>query len=80
MLADLTIKEYLHETASSKPVPGGGSAAALGASLAAGLVEMVAGLTVGRNGFEAVDRQMKEILAQASALRGQCSLSIDKDT
>jgi formiminotetrahydrofolate cyclodeaminase len=80
MYADLTIKEFLNETASSKAVPGGGSVAALGAALAAGLVEMVAGLTIGRKGFEAVDDQMREVAASVSVLKDQCNLSIDKDT
>ena len=80
MYAELTIKEFLNETASAKAVPGGGSVAALGAALAASLVEMVAGLTIDRKGFEAVSDQMREIASSASKLKDQCNLSIDKDT
>ena len=80
MFAEMTIRDFLKETASSKAVPGGGSAAALSAALAASLVEMVAGLTMGRKGFEDVDEQMKSIAASASVLKEQCCLSIDKDT
>ena len=48
MLADLTIKDFLAETAGSAPVPGGGSISALNGAIAAALTEMVAHLTVGR--------------------------------
>lgn len=80
MYADLAIKDYLRETASSTPVPGGGSVAALSASLAAALVEMVAGLTAGRSGFEAVAPEMENILHTAAALRSRCVEDIDRDT
>ena len=79
MLAELSIKEFLKEAASSSPVPGGGSAAALSAALAAGLSEMVAGLTVGRKGFEEFDEEMKKIATSAAILRDRCSENIDRD-
>lgn len=79
MYADLSIKDYLKETASSAPVPGGGSVAAVGASLAAALSEMVAGLTVGRKGFEAVHAEMEEICAAAADMRMRCAEDIDRD-
>lgn len=48
MLKDLNIVEFANETASDSPAPGGGSIAALNASMAASLLAMVAGLTVGK--------------------------------
>ncbi|MGD8720712.1 MAG: cyclodeaminase/cyclohydrolase family protein, partial [Desulfobacterales bacterium] len=79
MYADLSIKEYLKQTASAAPVPGGGSVAALSASLAVALAGMVAGLTVGRKGFEAVEQEMKETAAAAADLLNRCVEDIDRD-
>ena len=79
MYADLSLRDYLQETASSNPVPGGGSVAALSASLAAALAEMVAGLTVGRSGFETVQTEMEEICRETAALRIRCIEDVDRD-
>lgn len=79
MLSELTVKEFLKAAASSTPIPGGGSAAALAAALAAGLSEMVAGLTVGRKGFEEFEEEMTEIAASAATFRDRCSENIDRD-
>ncbi len=44
----LTLKEYLDKLSSDAPVPGGGSVSAYAASLAMGLSQMVARITLGR--------------------------------
>jgi formiminotetrahydrofolate cyclodeaminase len=80
MLAELTIKEFLEKTASGFPVPGGGSVAALSAALAASLTEMVAKLTIGKEGYETVADEMKAVAQEASKLRLKLVQAIDNDS
>lgn len=79
MLADCTIKDYLDKAAAGTAVPGGGSVAALNAALAAALTEMVANLTIGKKGYEAVENDMKALADRAAKLRIKLTGSIDKD-
>lgn len=79
MLADLTIQEFLAKTASHSPVPGGGSVAALCASLAASLTEMVANLTIGKKGYESIEQEMKTIAKDAYRYRKKLAQDIDND-
>jgi formiminotetrahydrofolate cyclodeaminase len=79
MLADHKITEYLEKAAAGTAVPGGGSVAALNAALAAGLTEMVANLTIGKKGYEAVEDEMKTIAEEASQLRTKLTAAIDQD-
>ncbi|MEE9496269.1 MAG: cyclodeaminase/cyclohydrolase family protein [Desulfobacterales bacterium] len=79
MLSNLKITKFLEKTAEGTAVPGGGSIAALNAAISAGLSEMVANLTIGKKGYEAVQKEMKEITAAASKLRKKLVKDIDKD-
>ena len=79
MLKDLSITEFLQQTASAEPLPGGGCTAALNAALAAGLTEMVANLTIGRKEFQSVEDDMKKIAQAAADLRQKLEIDIDND-
>ena len=79
MLKDLTIKEFLEQLASSEPVPGGGSVAALSSGLSVALVQMVANLTIDKKGYEAVNEEMKNIKAAVEPKINEFMDLIDKD-
>lgn len=72
--------QFLERTASGAPVPGGGSIAALCAAVSASLSEMVANLTIGRKGFEAIEYEMKEIAKDAFNYREKLVYDIDRDS
>ncbi len=79
MLIDHKITEYLDKVAAGTAAPGGGSVAALNAALAASLTEMVANLTVGKKGYEAVEEEMEALAGKASQLRKKLAAAIDQD-
>ncbi len=79
MLTDLKVNEFLEQTASGIPVPGGGSVSALSAALGAGLTEMVANLTVKKKGYEAVEARMQDIAEKGRCLRNKLAAAADKD-
>ncbi len=74
-----TLVEFSEETASSGPVPGGGSIAAYSGALAAALSEMVANLTIGKKKYEDVEEEMKLIVEKAEMIRTNMLDNIDKD-
>jgi formiminotetrahydrofolate cyclodeaminase len=79
-LVKLNIRMFLDELASSSPAPGGGSVAALSGALGAALSSMVCNLTRGKQGYEAVQEEMKYILEKSESLRKDLTELIDKDT
>ena len=79
MLADLTVKDFLAQTASDAPVPGGGSVSALCGATACALIEMVAGLTVGKKGYEEQTEAMTALMSEMSAKREELLRAIDED-
>ncbi len=78
-LTVLSIEEFLAETASSSPAPGGGSVAALAGALSAALASMVAKLTDGEK-YADVSAEMKEIAQRAEKLKDGLCACIRKDT
>ena len=68
-LVEQRVIDFVAATASKEPTPGGGAIAALTAATGAALVEMVANLTFGKKGYEAVQTEMEELQAKAEAIR-----------
>ena len=79
MLNTLKLTKFLEKIAAGTAAPGGGSVAALNAALAASLTEMVANLTVGKKGYEASEKDMREISAKARKFREKLVKDIDHD-
>lgn len=70
---------FVGRVASPAPTPGGGSVAALAGSLGAALAGMVAGLTIGKKKYAAVDAEMRDIASEASTLRVQLRELVQRD-
>ncbi|MEO8251227.1 MAG: cyclodeaminase/cyclohydrolase family protein [Chloroflexota bacterium] len=68
-LTDMTMGVLTERLASSDPVPGGGSAAALAGAMAAALVAMVAELTSGRPAYAAHEAEIAGMRGDALARR-----------
>ena len=79
MLKDLGLKEFIAQTASNEPVPGGGSIAALSGGISASLAEMVANLTIGKKKYVEVEEEMKIVAAKLEKLRYEFLDMIDED-
>ena len=70
---------FLDELAGGNPTPGGGSAAAYSAAMGAGLVAMVARLSIGKKKYAEVEPEMKDVLEKAEALRVKLTKAVDED-
>jgi len=79
MMRNKNLEEFSRETASSEPVPGGGSIAAYSGALAAALSETVANLTIGKKKYEEVEGEMKLIVQKAELIRTNMLDNIEKD-
>lgn len=74
------ITGFLDTVAAPTATPGGGAVAALAGALAAALAHMVAGLTIGKKKYAAVEAEMRAILTQAQALRQELAAAIAADS
>jgi len=74
-----SVSGFIASVASSNPVPGGGSVAAHAGALAAALAQMVAGLTIGKKKYVAVDAEMKEVALKAVSLGNALAALVKRD-
>jgi glutamate formiminotransferase/formiminotetrahydrofolate cyclodeaminase len=77
--ASPTLTAFTASVAAPTPAPGGGSVAAHAAALGAALVQMVAGLTVGRKKYAAVDAEMQQVRDDAKALGARLEALVQED-
>ncbi|MFQ6069113.1 MAG: glutamate formimidoyltransferase [Candidatus Aminicenantales bacterium] len=79
-LLDLQLREFVNELSLDSPAPGGGSTAALCASLSASLSSMVSNITFSHKDYENVRAEMKEIGLKAQPLKDELLRGVDKDS
>ena len=74
-----SVRDFLDRLASRSPVPGGGSVAALAGALAAGLVSMVANLTLSSPRCAEVHPHAKVVLGRSELLRAELEGLVEED-
>ena len=84
MLIEMKVKQFIDEVDSKSPAPGGGSVAALSASLGVSLVRMVGHLTMDKKRFLALDStiqyEFKDVISSLLYIKDQLIQAIDEDT
>jgi formiminotetrahydrofolate cyclodeaminase len=80
MYADQPLRFFLDKLCSKSPEPGGGSASALTGAIAASLSGMLAALTTGKKGYEAVWSEMDQIFERARQLKDDMLDLLQRDT
>jgi glutamate formiminotransferase / formiminotetrahydrofolate cyclodeaminase len=70
---------YVEAVASDAPTPGGGSVAGLVGAIGAALTAMVAGLTIGKPKYAAVEDDMKRLRARAYELQRELLQLMERD-
>ncbi len=70
---------FLERLAEGVPTPGGGSAAAHTAAVAAALVAMAARLTLGKKKYAAVEEPMQTLVTHAEQLRAKLTEAVSRD-
>jgi formiminotetrahydrofolate cyclodeaminase len=76
---DETLRDFVAHLSSAEPIPGGGSAAAVGASLAAALVAMVASLSRDRPAYAPYVASIDRCEAEGRRLAARCLALADED-
>ena len=79
-LRELSVSQFVDETASKSSVPGGGSVSALVGALGAALMEMVANLTIGKEKYADVQEEMRLLSVAGERLHEQLLDGIKKDS
>jgi len=73
------LKKYADDLAAKQETPGGGSVSGLVGALAAGLGSMVCNFTIGKKKYADVEQEVKRILEQCEALRGDLLKLMQQD-
>lgn len=79
-LVDMPLREFVHETASESPAPGGGSIAATLGALGAALATMVANLSAHRRGWDERWEEFSHWAEKGKQFHDELLRLIDQDT
>jgi len=80
LLVDYKVIDFVNETASESPAPGGGSVSALSAALGVALGSMVANLSADKRGWEDKLSIFSEWAEKAQAIKKELIYLVDEDT
>ncbi len=73
------VEPFVEQLAAPTATPGGGSASAAVAAMAAGLCSMVAGMSRGKKNYLQYERELSEAIARLAQLRDELKAAIDAD-
>lgn len=79
-LIDLTLEEFVHETASESPAPGGGSISAAMGAMGAALATMVANLSSHKRGWDERWEEFSDWAVKGKVIHDELLKLIDLDT
>lgn len=79
MYIDEPIRKYLDDLAAREPTPGGGSAAALAASVGASLMMMAANYTIGNPRYKDAEERLAALMTKLERFGRELRDLIDKD-
>jgi glutamate formiminotransferase / formiminotetrahydrofolate cyclodeaminase len=73
------VEPFVEQLAAPTATPGGGSAAAAAGAMAAGLAQMVAGMSRGKKAYMQYESQLSEAIGKLARLREELKAAIDAD-
>jgi formiminotetrahydrofolate cyclodeaminase len=79
VIAGKSVQAFLDDLAGKSATPGGGSAAAIMGAMGAALVSMVCNLTIGKQGYEAVEDELLAILGESEGWRAKLTDMVRAD-
>jgi len=79
-LVDMDVRAFVDLTSTDAPVPGGGSVAALMASMSGALTAMVANLTIGKKDYREYEDDMKRVAVEGQKLKKVFLKAVDDDS
>lgn len=79
-MKDQSVEAYLSALAAATPTPGGGSVSALVAALSVALSRMVAGLAIGKQGYEDRQDELRQLEKRAEFLQRRLLTLADEDS